>query len=164
MPKGNRDLSQGLLCTLGHLHWMEKCRQPNVFQFGWGLITEPTELLSVFAFVPVMKLWLVLRKPSFVSFCNTQTIPDKKQTVSQAMSEAVNEMKLCGKIGVRLFLLNKTLCWFSPWELMKADFDLVIDCYSFWILNHKCQQITICDTLALLARLVNKLLATEKVH
>ncbi len=45
----------------------------------------------------------------------------KKQAMSQ--SEAVNEMNLCGRIGVRLFLLN-TLCWFSPWELMKTDYEL----------------------------------------
>ncbi len=82
-----------------------------------------------------------------------------------SQSEAVNEMKLCGRIGVRLFLLNKTLCWFSPWELMKTDYDLVTDYYSFWIVNHKCKQIQICDTLALLARLVNTLLAkTIKPH
>ncbi len=162
VPKGNRHVSQGLHCTLGHLHWMEKCRQPNVFQFGWGLITEPTELLSVFAFVPVMKLWLVLRKPSFVSFCNTQTIPDKKASHESEWSCEWNEslwQDWCETLSPKHTVLVFTLRTHENW------LQVVTDYYSFWIVNHKCIKIWSCDSLAMLTRLVNALLAkTIKPH
>ncbi len=55
-----------------------------------------------------------------------------------SQSEAVNEMNLCGRIGVRLFLLN-TLCWFSPWELMKTDYKLESQVYKdteLWLFSN----------------------------